>query len=154
MKKIFSFKMKFIIFTAFLLVSFPVKSFERSSAVNHQPYDYQEGFAYENKCFRYEYREYYVPGNSKSPGYVRSHNKRISVPCDRNKGITNNYHHKNKPVASYANHKLTPKCTSSTTLGGLIGGGIAASLSKSDAYGWAIPLGAILGAGIGNAECK
>ena len=41
-----------------------------------------------------------------------------------------------------------------TTKGGLIGGGIAASLSKSDAYGWSIPLGAVLGASIGNAECN
>tara|TARA_Y100000813_G_scaffold18113_1_gene12172 strand:+ start:112 stop:273 length:162 start_codon:yes stop_codon:yes gene_type:complete len=47
-----------------------------------------------------------------------------------------------------------PKCTGNTTLGGLIGGGIAASLSKSDAYSWSIPLGAVLGAGIGNAGCK
>ena len=30
----------------------------------------------------------------------------------------------------------------------------AASLSKRDAYAWTIPLGAVLGAGIGNAECK
>jgi predicted CDP-diglyceride synthetase/phosphatidate cytidylyltransferase len=51
-------------------------------------------------------------------------------------------------------YKRTPKCTGSTTLGGLIGGGIAASLSKSDAYSWSIPLGAVLGAGIANAECK
>ena len=51
-------------------------------------------------------------------------------------------------------YKSVPKCTGSTMLGGLIGGGIAASLSKSDAYSWSIPLGAVLGAGIGNNECK
>jgi len=51
-------------------------------------------------------------------------------------------------------YESAPKCTGSTTLGGLIGGGIAASLSKSDAYSWSIPLGAVLGAGIGNAGCK
>jgi hypothetical protein len=54
----------------------------------------------------------------------------------------------------YKEYKSVSKCTGSTTLGGLIGGGIAASISKNDAYGWSIPLGVVLGAGIGNAECK
>ena len=54
----------------------------------------------------------------------------------------------------YTKHKSVPICTGGTTLGGLIGGGLAASLSKRDAYGWSIPLGAVLGASIGNAECK
>ena len=51
-------------------------------------------------------------------------------------------------------YQSAPNCSGSTTLGGLIGGGIAASLSKSDAYGWSIPLGAVLGASIGNTECQ
>lgn len=41
-----------------------------------------------------------------------------------------------------------------TTLGGLIGGGIAAAVSKNDAWSWAIPLGAVLGAGAANATCR
>ena len=38
-------------------------------------------------------------------------------------------------------------------LGALVGGGIAASLSAVDAYGWSIPLGLVLGKGIANSEC-
>ena len=39
--------------------------------------------------------------------------------------------------------------------GGLIGGGLAAAISKKDAYGWSMPLGAALGMGMGiaNADC-
>lgn len=40
-----------------------------------------------------------------------------------------------------------------TTLGGLLGGGIAAAVSKKNAYGWAVPLGAVLGTGLANATC-
>ena len=31
------------------------------------------GWAEEEKCYRKEYREEYVPGTSKSPGYVKKH---------------------------------------------------------------------------------
>ena len=37
--------------------------------------------------------------------------------------------------------------------GGLIGGGLAAAISKKDAYAWSIPLGAVIGMGIANADC-
>lgn len=40
-----------------------------------------------------------------------------------------------------------------TTLGGLLGGGIAAAIAKKDAYGWAIPLGAVLGLGASQINC-
>ena len=41
------------------------------------------GYAEEEKCYRKEYREEYVPGNSKRPGYVRTYRKRVEVPCER-----------------------------------------------------------------------
>ena len=147
--------MKTIIAILFLYSSLPVNAYESIGEQRiHDSYESQKGYAFENKCFRYEYREYYVPGNSISPGYVKSYKEKISVPCNRNSSISNRYHNETNPSTSYVNYKTPPKCTGSTTLGGLIGGGIAASLSKQDAYGWTIPLGAVLGAGIGNAECK
>ena len=88
-----------------------------------------------------------------SPGYVKSYNEKVSIPCNNHRKVFN-YHHEPKPQTSYVKYKTAPKCNGSTTLGGLIGGGLAASLSKRDAYGWTIPLGAVLGASIGNAECK
>ena len=146
--------MKTLIAILILGSSLPVNAYESiGNRSNHEGYESQKGYAYENKCFRYEYREKYIPGNSISPGYVKSYNEKVSIPCDNHRKVFN-YHHKLEPQTSYVKYKPAPKCTGSTTLGGLIGGGIAASLSKSDAYGWTIPLGAVLGAGIGNAECK
>ena len=147
--------MKILITTLILGASLPVHAYESIGHLsNRESYESQKGYAYEKKCFRYEYREKYIPGTSMSPGYVKSYSEKVSIPCSGDRKVFNHYHHKTEPQTSYVEHKSAPKCTGSTTLGGLIGGGIAASLSKSDAYGWSIPLGAILGAGIGNAECK
>ena len=147
--------MKILIATLILGSSLPVNAYEIiGHQSNREAYESQKGYAYENKCFRYEYREEYIPGNSMSPGYVKSYREKVSIPCNIKRNAFNYYHHKNEPQTSYVKYKPAPKCIGSTTLGGLIGGGIAASLSKSDAYGWSIPLGAVLGAGIGNAECK
>ena len=154
--KIFKFiSMKTTIAAILLCASFPVNAYDNYGFHNnHESYKSQRGYAYENKCFRYEYREYYVPGTLMSPGYVKTYNEKVSVPCNTNNRALNHYYYKTKkPTTSYVNHKYEKKCTGSTTLGGLIGGGIAASLSKRDAYAWTIPLGAVLGAGIGNAEC-
>ena len=147
--------MKILIATLILSSTLPVNAYESiGDRSNREAYESQKGYAYENKCFRYEYREKYIPGNSMSPGYVKSYREKVSIPCNSERNVFNHYHHKNEHQTSYVKYKSAPKCTGSTTLGGLIGGGIAASLSKSDAYGWSIPLGAVLGAGIANAECK
>ena len=148
-------KMKILIATLMLGSTLPVNAYESiGDRSNREAYESQKGYAYENKCFRYEYREQYIPGNSMSPGYVKSFREKVSILCNSDHNAFNHYHHTNEPKTSYVKYKPSPKCSGSTTLGGLIGGGIAASLSKSDAYGWSIPLGAVLGAGIGNAECK
>ena len=147
--------MKILIAVFILVVPFQVKAYESiGDRSNREAYESQKGYAYENKCFRYEYREEYIPGNSMSPGYVKSYREKVSIPCNSHGKVLNHYHHKVKPQTSYVKYDPAPKCTGNTTLGGLIGGGIAASLSKSDAYSWSIPLGAVLGAGIGNAGCK
>ena len=147
--------MKILIAILIAATPFQVKAHEGvGNSKNREAYDSQRGYAYEDKCFRYEYREEYIPGNSISPGYVKSFNEKISIPCNSHNKAFNHYHHKIKPQTSYVKYETAPKCTGNTTLGGLIGGGIAASLSKSDAYSWSIPLGAVLGAGIGNAGCK
>ena len=145
--------MKILIATLVLAAPFQVKAYESiGDRSNRQAYDSQKGYAYENKCFRYEYREEYIPGNSMSPGYVKSFNEKVSIPCNSHNKVFN-HNHKIKSQTSYVKYDTAPKCTGNTTLGGLIGGGIAASLSKSDAYSWSITLGAVLGAGIENAGC-
>ena len=146
--------MKILIATIILGVTFPLNAYESiGDKSNREAYESQKGYAYENNCFRYEYSEQYIPGNSISPGYVKSYRKKVSIPCNNHRNVLN-HHHTIEHHPSYVQYQPFPKCTGSTMLGGLIGGGIAASLSKSDAYGWSIPLGAVLGATIGNAECK
>jgi len=146
--------MKLLITTLVLVSSLPVNAYERFGyRNNHQAYESRRGYAYERKCFRYVYKEQYIPGNSISPGYVKSYRQKVSIPCNNHRNVLN-HHHKIEHHPSYVQYQPFPKCTGSTMLGGLIGGGIAASLSKSDAYGWSIPLGAVLGASIGNAECQ
>ena len=148
------FTMKTLIATIIFGITFPLNAYESiGDKSNRLAYESQKGYAYENNCFRYEYSEQYIPGNSISPGYVKSYREKVSIPCN-NHGNVLNHHHKIEPHPSYVEYQSAPKCTGSTMLGGLIGGGIAASISKSDAYGWSIPLGAVLGASIGNAECK
>ena len=39
-------------------------------------YSSRSGWAEEEKCFRTEYREEYVPGTSKNPGYVKTVDER------------------------------------------------------------------------------
>ena len=146
--------MKFLLAIFVMGASLPLNASEHiGNNTNGKAYDSQQGYAYENKCFRYEYREEYIPGNSMSPGYVKSYNEKVSISCNSNKSVLN-HHHKNESHTSYVKYNHAPKCTGSTTLGALIGGGIAASISESDAYAWTIPLGAVLGAGIGNNECN
>ena len=72
-----------------------------------------------------------------------------------NQNIAKNiFENTNALIDRNVNYMNQKNCNASTTLGGLIGGGIAASLSNGDAYSWTIPLGAVLGASIGNASCS
>ena len=75
--------MKTLIVSFLLGASFPVYAYESIGYRSYrQSYDSQQGYAYENRCFRYEYREKYIPGNLMSPGYVTSFNEKVSIPCN------------------------------------------------------------------------
>ena len=147
--------MKILIATLMFFASSPINAYESiGDRSNREAYESQTGYAHENNCFRFEYREQYIPGNSMSPGYVKSYNEKVSIPCNSHNNVFNHYPYKTESQNSNVIYNQSPKCTGSTVFGALIGGGIAASISESDAYGWSIPLGAVLGAGIGNAGCN
>ncbi len=147
--------MKTFIAAVILFSSVPAEAHHRADIYRRDEIYYsKKGYAYEEKCYRFEYREDYIPGNSISPGYVKSYKEKVSLPCQTKNSALKHYPKMDHPKVKYLNYEATKKCTGDTTLGGLIGGGIAASLSKKDAYGWSIPLGAVLGAGIGNAGCN
>jgi len=123
-------KLQAVLLSTLLLTPFPALAEHRRV--------YQESYCYENT-------EEYVPGyynryGQYVGGYVKNNRRR--VPC----GHTTYSPHYNEPVQ--------PRCNATrTTLGGLLGGGIAAAVSKKDAYGWSIPLGAVLGLGAAQATC-
>ncbi len=140
--------MKFTLIALLLLSSFPANANE-----------YQPGYSTSQTCFKKKYREEYVPGTYSNPGYVKSWKDTIEVPC-QSRGISTSRNHYHQPQSVYpvaSSNNFTAKkssCnTGATTTGGLLGGGLAAVLSKKDAYGWSIPLGAVLGMGVANADC-
>ena len=116
-------KMKILIPILIFGSTLPANAYERiGDRSNRETYESQKGYAYENKCFRYEYREKYIPGNSISPGYVKSYREKVSIPCNSERNAFHHYHHKNEHQTSYVKYKPARKCIGSTTLGGLIGG--------------------------------
>ena len=96
------------------------------------------------QCKHTIYREEYVKGIPSSPGYVKTWEEDVWLPCNQKNSFNNNSREMN-------NIEQPRKCY--RTIGSLIGGSLAGALSSKDAYGWAIPLGTVIGGGIGNAGC-
>jgi len=115
--------------------------------ISHSPVISHESNFYsseKDKCFKTIYKEKYIPGDSQNPGYVTSWEEHLNIPCNYKKI------YKKEEISKTPSVK-TKKCNE--TLGSLVGGGIAASLSAVDAYGWSIPLGLVLGKGFANTDC-
>jgi len=117
----------------------------------YRDYESDKGYASENICYRNEYREEYVPGNSKRPGYVTSYRERVQVPCKP-------WHRRTPPIPmpevdpapeSYHHDEDGNDCSQGAILGGIAGGGAGAALSQGDGRWWAIPLGIVGGAVVG-----
>ena len=133
--------MKLILATMMILSALPVSAESIGERSNRQAYQSQRGYASENKCYRNEYREEYIPGTSRSPGYVSSYKERVEVPC-----IRDNYRHDG---ASRKHNTDDNSCIEGSILGGIAGGGAGAALSRKEGRLWAIPLGIVGGALVG-----
>ena len=107
---------------------------------------YNPGGTRETTCYKTVYREEYVPGTSSRPGYVRRHNDRIEVPCDR--GGYNPYNDPNV-YPNPAPNTDDNSCIEGAVLGGIAGGGLGAGISRGDGRWWAIPSGIVGGAILG-----
>lgn len=103
------------------------------------------------------YQENYTPGYYDQYGnYIQGNvnTQRYNVQCG-----TGTYYRPNggvvyqSPVSAPVAQPGRYCSPARTTLGGLLGGGIAASVSKKNAWSWAIPLGAVLGTGVAQAGC-
>ena len=134
----------------------------------------QPGFSRSRVCYMDKYKENYVPGTERSPGYVTSKKVRVEVDCEKyarkynveryrrsdsryywdNEGRRSHPHNvksyrHDRPGNYYKENVDDNSCVEGSVLGGILGGGIAAGVSKSDAYAWSIPLGVVGGALVG-----
>tara|TARA_Y100001968_G_scaffold85521_1_gene76647 strand:- start:18 stop:467 length:450 start_codon:yes stop_codon:yes gene_type:complete len=138
------------------------------SAIPTNAHEYQRGYTTQRSCYKEIYREEYVAGTRSSHGYVKSYADRVEVPCNRMINVHSYHNHYHRPTYNYSrtgyyqpkntyrasrSNTSSSICNSSRTTGGLLGGGLAAALSKKDAYAWSIPLGAVVGMGVGGADC-
>ena len=84
-------------------------------------------------CTRTEYREEYIPGTKSNPGYVKSYEIDVVIPCggEQSQKVDNN------------------DCSEGSVIGGLLGAGIALSSSRGKDRLWAVPAGGTAGALIG-----
>ena len=83
-------------------------------------------------CTRTEYREEYIPGTKSNPGYVKSYEVDVEIPCGGSKA-----------------EKINDDCTDGKIAGALLGGGVGGAISRKEGRWWAVPLGAVTGAAIG-----
>ena len=115
--------------------------------------EYQAGYSHERNCFKTEYREEYVPGTEDNPGYVKSWKDTVEVPCEDHPDVGWRRHPSPSERPYYRRHVTvyedTNDCTDGKIAGGLLGGGLATSISRGKDRWWAIPLGVVGGAMIG-----
>ena len=122
---------------------------------------YQPGFTEEAACYRYEYREEYVPGSSQSKGYVKSYRDKVEVSCGNSNEIGSEVptqhqqahnndvhlaHHGQQPQvinvyparpvqqAAQVPQGDTNDCRSGTVLGAIAGGAGAFGLTNGGRY--------------------
>ena len=99
--------------------------------------EYQRGFSSSRTCTRNEYREEYIPGTRKDPGYVKKWEETVEVPCP---GVTSK---------TNENKFDNNDCSEGTIAGGILGGGLATAISRGKDRWWAIPAGVIGGSMVG-----
>ena len=108
--------------------------------------EYQEGYSSTKSCYSSEYREEYVPGTEDSPGYVRSWKETIELPCEKNTATITTP----KTTVVERHYEVDDNdCTDGKIAGGILGGGLAAAISRGEGRWWAIPLGVVAGSKIG-----
>jgi len=110
------------------------------TAVLAEQTDYRPGGMSEESCFKYEYREEYVPGTRKNPGYVKSYRDKVEVPCRRGTHRPRGHiEQSNGPVDDNS-------CIEGSIIGGIIGGGLGGVLATEENWIWSIPAGVVGGA--------
>ena len=100
----------------------------------------QRGYSASRDCYKTVYREDYIPGTRNNPGYIKTYNETVAVPCSGSRSSVIR-----ETTVQYDNND----CTDGKLAGALLGGGAAAAMSRGDGRWWAIPLGVVTGSAIG-----
>ena len=103
----------------------------------------QRGYSSSNECYKTVYREDYIPGTRNNPGYIKTYNETVAVPCVRREVLPPVIIE--EPTVQYDNND----CSDGKIAGAILGGGAAAAMSRGDGRWWAIPLGVVTGSAIG-----
>ena len=93
-------------------------------------------------CYRETYREEYIPGTREDPGFIKTYNELIEVPC---RSKISDPVIRRETVVEYDDND----CTDGKVAGAVLGGGLGAAISRGEGRWWAIPLGAVVGSKIG-----
>lgn len=108
----------------------------------------QPGGSQQTKCFKRIYREEYVPGTRRNPGYVKKYNEKVRVPCGKferkPKFNQPDYHPRSNSSNTDDN-----SCIEGAIIGGIAGGAAGGTLSTKENWIWSIPTGLVGGALIG-----
>ncbi len=121
--------MKILLIPLLLLATLPVQARDYS----------QSGGSRQTTCIKKVYREEYVPGTRKNPGYVRRYTERVKVPCNRH-----------QPYRQQQQQSVDDNsCAEGAVLGGIAGGALGAGLSRNEGNLIGIPLGIVGGALVG-----
>ena len=99
--------------------------------------EYQRGYSSSRTCTKNEYREEYIPGTRRDPGYVKKWEETVEVPCPGVSSTDNNTELDNND------------CSEGKIAGGILGGGLATAISRGKDRWWAIPAGVIGGSMMG-----
>ena len=101
----------------------------------------QAGYSSSRDCYKTVYREEYIPGTKANPGYIKTYNETVAIPCRRKQKTTAIQ----QQQVQYDNND----CSDGKIAGAILGGGAAAAMSRGDGRWWAIPLGVVAGSAIG-----
>ena len=108
---------------------------QASTALAQQ--DSKPGYSKTSTCFKDEYREEYVPGTKEKPGYVKKWSEKVEIPCTT-------------PPKPTASEKVDDNsCIEGSVIGGLLGAGAGAALSRGNVRWIGVPVGAAAGALVG-----
>ena len=96
----------------------------------------------ERTCYKEVYREEYVPGTRRNPGYIRRWTDKKKVPCKGNRGGGHHHQHNEHRHGSVDDNS----CIEGSVIGGIAGGALGGVLSTEENWIWSIPTGVIGGA--------